>query len=73
MSTIKTVATFIAGIGAGLAIAYALDPEGSKKKLADLKAKLNKGQNMVDGKGHEYKEDMEDVSESYSPASKRKS
>ncbi len=71
MSTFKTVATFVVGVGAGLAIAYLLDPEGSKKRIAELKTKVGKASDMVSGKVQEYKGALEDMVEDYSTSPKR--
>ncbi len=70
MSAGKTLFTFITGIAAGLAIAYAADPQGSAKTIKKLEKELKNTKKIVDKKLEEYKVDYNQAVDKYSDKSK---
>ncbi|MFY0608045.1 MAG: YtxH domain-containing protein [Cyclobacteriaceae bacterium] len=70
MSAGKTLFTFITGIAAGLALAYAADPKGSKKTIKKLEKELKSTKKMVDEKLETYKADYTEAVDKYSDKSK---
>lgn len=74
MSGGKTIISFAAGIVSGLAVAYFLDPKGSKKRLKVIEKDLKKNKKVldkkIDAKFGEVKTAYNDAVDKYSATSK---
>lgn len=61
----KTVIGLVLGIGSGLALAYFLDPKGSKKKLQKIEKEIKKNRSKIETKLDHYKETYDNLVHKY--------